>query len=130
MYTSYFGNKKQWSKYKNVVAISFSTPHYFTGRTYHALAPTMSLVQALKKRKITKQKYIQIYESEVLRNLDPQQVFNELKEDAVLLCWDTPNKFCHRFLVKDWLERKLSITIEELPNVHSNQLHIPFAGGF
>lgn len=70
MYTSYFGNKKQWSKYKNVVAISFSTPHYFTGRTYHALAPTMSLVQALKKRKITEQKYIQIYRDRARKPTD------------------------------------------------------------
>jgi uncharacterized protein (DUF488 family) len=41
-------------------------------------------------------------------------VFNELGEDAILLCWESPEKFCHRHLVADWLSKKLDIKITEL----------------
>jgi hypothetical protein len=46
--------------------------------------------------------------------LDPQEVFDELGEDAVLLCWEPYTHFCHRFLVADWFKEKLDIEVREI----------------
>ena len=62
MFTSYFGNKKQWLKHSNIVAISVSTPHYYNGKTYPKLYPTMKLIQGLKLGHITEEKYNQLVE--------------------------------------------------------------------
>jgi uncharacterized protein (DUF488 family) len=50
----------------------------------------------------------------ILDNLAPRQVFDDLGEDAILLCWEAPGKFCHRRLVAAWLEKHLGVTVPEL----------------
>mgnify|MGYP007030606087 FL=1 len=126
MFTSYFGNKKQWSKHSNIVAISVSTPHYYNGKTFPKLYPTMKLIQGLKLGHITEEKYKSIYYNTVLKHLNPEETYMELGEDAVLLCWDTPNKFCHRFLVAEWFKNTINKDIEELPNIHTGQYVFDF----
>lgn len=49
----------------------------------------------------------------ILDRLDPQKVFNDLRPDAILLCWEPPGKFCHRRLVAEWLESHLGIEVPE-----------------
>jgi len=51
----------------------------------------------------------------ILDGLDPQEVFEDLCADAILLCWEAPGKFCHRRLVAAWLEEKLGVQVPELP---------------
>jgi len=50
----------------------------------------------------------------ILDGLDPQEVFEDLREDAILLCWEAPGKFCHRRLVAEWLEKSLGVKVPEL----------------
>jgi len=50
----------------------------------------------------------------ILDGLDPQEVFEDLGEDATLLCWEVPGKFCHRRLVAKWLEEHLGVDVPEL----------------
>ena len=64
------------------------------------------------KRK-AEENYTIHYYSEVLNVLDPHQVYGELGENAVLLCWEK-QWFCHRFLVAQWLEKELGIEVKEL----------------
>jgi uncharacterized protein (DUF488 family) len=49
-----------------------------------------------------------------LDKLDPQKVFDDLGEDAILLCWEAPCQFCHRRLVAEWLEKHLGVNVPEL----------------
>ena len=51
----------------------------------------------------------------ILDGLDPQKVFEDLGEDAILPCWEAPGKFCRRHLVAAWLEEKLGVQVPELP---------------
>ena len=51
--------------------------------------------------------YEKIYD-EVLNKLDPHRVVEHLYEisrgkDVALVCYEAPDKFCHRHLVADWL---------------------------
>ncbi len=54
--------------------------------------------------------YIDCFNKQVLNNLNTDKVLEELYElsnykDIVLLCYETPDKFCHRQLVADWLNK-------------------------
>ena len=53
------------------------------------------------------------YSKEELDKLDPKQVYEELGENAVLLCWEKSSDFCHRHLVSEWLSEKLGIEVKE-----------------
>jgi len=53
----------------------------------------------------------------ILDNLDPQKIFADLEEGAILLCWEAPGKFCHRRLVAEWLEEHLGRPVPELQEI-------------
>lgn len=133
MNTSYF------AKYKgeNAVSIAGKCPDWFKGREYKKLAPKYNFFQkykrmidssidksgliganyfpALEEKRIQAEEfYIQNYQKEVLDKLDAKQVYEELGENAVLLCWERPEKFCHRRMVARWLEKELGVKITEL----------------
>ena len=70
-------------------------------------------IQLEMKRK-AEENYTIHYYSEVLNVLDPHQVYEELGENAVLLCWEKSGKFCHRHLVAEWFQKELGIEVNEL----------------
>ena len=110
METSYFA--KSANKF-HAVAITRRTPLWYSGREYKALAPSLEL---LKKFKADGDQayFIEQYQKRVLDQLDPHEVYKELGENAVLLCYEKSSDFCHRHLVSDWLEKHLGIIIKEL----------------
>lgn len=89
------------------VGISVGRPRWYKGPGYEPLFPTRAML------KMPIEEYDRRYH-EILANLDPQQVFEDLGENAVMLCWEKPNVRCHRRLVAEWLENALGITIPEL----------------
>lgn len=97
----------------NAVSIAGRPPDWYTGRQYKKLAPKVWFFKKYKEDG-DESYYIEQYRKEVLDKLDPQEVYNELGEDAILLCWEKGNEFCHRHLVADWLEEKLGIIIFEI----------------
>jgi len=106
METSYFGAKKNDPR---AVSIARGNPRGFKGRKYLPLAPSWELI------KITDEKeYTERYRKEVLNLLDPRQVVEDLREDAILLCWEKPDKFCHRRLVAEWFQEELGIKVPEI----------------
>lgn len=111
MKTSYF------AKYKDktgAISISLFTPSWYKCTEYKKLAPPYSLLKAYKDKSIGDTEYTTLYYKHVLNNLDPLEVYNELGEDAVLLCYEKTGDFCHRHIVADWLSKNLGIIIEEV----------------
>jgi uncharacterized protein (DUF488 family) len=92
----------------NAVAISRGIPRWYKGRRYMPLAPSWELIEQ-KDATI----YRQLYHEQVLSRLDPHQVYADLGPDAIMLCWESPGKFCHRRLAAEWLENALGIKIDE-----------------
>jgi hypothetical protein len=43
----------------------------------------------------------------------PDEVVDEVGNDAILLCWCPPQTKCHRRLVADWIETELGLYIPE-----------------
>jgi hypothetical protein len=93
----------------NAVAISQGIPKWYAGRAYKALAPTWAMIGIKDNGKYTEE-----YFGKVLSKLSPQRVYEELGEDAILLCYEKPGVFCHRRLVAEWLEKNLGIKIPEM----------------
>ena len=108
MQTSYY------AKYKgeNAVSIAGKCPTWYKGREYKKLAPSYWFFKKYKEDG-DKQFYTEQYQKEILDKLDPQQVYEELGKDAVLLCWEKSSDFCHRHIVSSWLMKELGIEIKE-----------------
>ena len=113
MNTSYFAKS---AKNPNAVAICAQVPGWFTGKQYKKLAPTWDIFNEWKKTG-SNEIYTKRYKWAILDQLNPQEVYDELGANAVLLCYEAPNKFCHRHLVAQWLTdslRKHGIVVTEL----------------
>ena len=110
MQTSYFSKS---GNNPNAVSIAAKAPDGFKGRQYKKLAPKYWFFKRYKEDG-DKKFYTEQYYTEVLNHLDPQKVFKELGENAILLCWEGSGKFCHRRLAAEWLEKNLGIKIDEI----------------
>lgn len=72
---------------------------------------------------VSKEKYVELYNAEVLGKLDPNQVLADLcalagPHEPVLLCWEKPplteDNWCHRQMVAAWFLRTLELDVPEL----------------
>ena len=66
--------------------------------------------------------YIRQFYQSVLKKLDPREVYSKLGENAVLVCFEKPTEFCHRFLVAGWLEYNLNIEVNEIGYENDKQV--------
>ena len=109
MQTCYYASSLWKEQPGNAVAISRGIPKWYKGKIYLPLAPSWALIQLDSERD-----YIQGYYRTVLAKLDPVQVYRELGENAILLCYEKPPGFCHRRLAAKWLEDTLGIIVPEM----------------
>lgn len=116
MQTSYFAKS---SKLPHAVSIAGATPPGFKGRVFRKLAPKYWFFKKYKEDG-DQAYYIEHYYKEVLNKLDPKQIFEELGHDAILLCYETPEKFCHRHIIAQWFYDKLGIKITEIPKENNH----------
>lgn len=127
IYTSYFSNIKYvLGKKSNIrfCSIAGKTPDWFLeydkklglkSFKYKSLMPQYSWWKIWHDKfkddyesEESKKWYIDCYHENVLDILEPNLVAKELydlseKNDVCLLCYETPEKFCHRHLVSEWL---------------------------
>lgn len=100
------------AKHLQAVSIAGWPPPWYAGRQYKVLAPKRWFFDEYK-RTSDSNAYTKCFYEEVLAKLDPQQVFEALGHDAILLCYEKPGAFCHRRLVARWLETELGISVPE-----------------
>ena len=114
MKTSYFANVK----YINPCLVSVALTCPIRGiRAYPKLFPPVSLLRYFKYSRDAESIRIKTYTSEynqMLKTLDPKLVYAELGEDAILLCWEGRNNFCHRRLIAGWFLSELGIMVPEV----------------
>jgi uncharacterized protein (DUF488 family) len=108
--TSYFAKS---ANHPNAVSIAGKAPEWYKGRQYKKLAPKYWFFKKFKEDNDIVF-YTEHYYKEVLDLLDPLEIVQELGENAVILCWEASDKFCHRHLVAEWLQKHLNIEIKEL----------------
>jgi hypothetical protein len=110
MLTSYFAKS---AKHPNAVSIAGKCPPWYRGREYKKLAPKYSFFKKYMEDG-DQIYYTEQYYSQILNRLNPQKVLEELGAHAILLCYETPEKFCHRHLVTQWFKDELGIIIPEI----------------
>lgn len=117
-YTSYFAKVKNIPKDKyKFAAITSSKPSFCDDNTldWSFLGPSKDLLLGYKNGSISEQEYTTIY----LEHLDEiwpsvkQKLINHKDDNIVLLCYEAPDKFCHRHLLRVFLNSK-HINCEEL----------------
>jgi hypothetical protein len=117
IYTGYWAKVKEYEQCGLVpVGISGWSPDGYTGKTYKKLAPKYSWWKEWHDKKLSEQWYIDKYYETVLNVLNPLVVKQELQvlgDDIVLLCFETPDKFCHRHLVANWLNTNAKLNVTE-----------------
>lgn len=108
IYTSYFGSRL-YDK-KDAVSISRSNPLHDIPK-YYNLAPTFQILnwwQSLTEEQRKSQKYqniyIRLFARDVLDKISPQTVLEDL-DGKVLLCFEKYPEFCHRHIVRVWLNK-------------------------
>ena len=105
IYTSYYAHYKG----DKGVAISLWLPKWYPTKIEHfpALAPTQQILQKWKnsdKTDADKQEYVEAYINDVLAKLDVHTVAKQL-DGKVLLCYERATDFCHRHIVRQWLNQ-------------------------
>ena len=110
MKTSYYSKN---ANNKNAISIAGKCPDFYKGREYKTLAPKYWFFKKYKKDG-DEEFYTKQYYKEVLNKLDPKKTYEELGENAILLCWEAPDKFCHRHIVAKWISLSLGIEIKEI----------------
>jgi len=103
MLTSYYAIH---GSHVDAVAISAVVPSFYKGRRCTKLSPNYSIFSEWKSTK-DNDRFTYRFGEEVLSGLDPNEVYSELGDNAILLCYEKPNDFCHRHLVASWLMRNI-----------------------
>lgn len=118
IHTSYFDNinkiKQEDQEPPVFVSIAGKTPSWFDGPRIPELAPKKEwwfewherFKDSLESSESVAW-YTKKYKETVLSCLDQVSVvtkLSELGENIVLLCYETPEKFCHRHLVSEWID--------------------------
>ena len=121
IYTSYFSNKKLPEDIQKIPICSkiLSPGNYAT--YYKELAPNASDVRDLYNQNITEVEFSLNYLNKLERigedrSLDLIVQDLELRleySDIVLLCYEKPNKFCHRHILAQFLKKNYDFQIEE-----------------
>lgn len=127
IYTSYFGKLRKLQDNGILpVSIAIGTPHWFLGGTYPSLAPKRGML------KMNETDYRREFDKilsmsppmRVLRDLDVM-ARNNGKSSIALLCYEPPEKFCHRHLVAEWFKDKLGIEVKEYDYIPKLEVAVP-----
>ena len=105
IHTSYFANHRHIPPWLTTISIARYPPKGWCGFSYPALAPSDELLHSYKKTNDVAS-YTDAFKRQ-LAELNPSGVVCDLAKisdggDVVLLCFEKPEKFCHRHLVADW----------------------------
>lgn len=63
--------------------------------------------------------YIKEYYLQVLKNLKPEDIYEEL-DNSILLCYEDSNEFCHRHIVAEWFKLLLYVHVPEINIVNGS----------
>lgn len=118
IYTSYFAKVMHHPDVKSgklePINIATKQPNGFNLYTDNILLPHRFLVASYKTGVITESvyrlKYIQLLETRI----PDINIINTLLTNTVLVCWEAPDKFCHRRVFADWYMQKTGYIIPEL----------------
>lgn len=116
LYTTYFSVLKKLPSDVIPISICGKAPDWYDGIQYKKLAPKWGFFSEWKKNR-DNHYYVQCFNEQVLSSLNAETVHAELialakNTNIALVCYESPEKFCHRHLVANWF-RENGIEIKE-----------------
>lgn len=106
IYTSYYANVKNLPTEMVPIGISVGKNKFFNGPYDQRLAPTWAML------KMSREEYDKAFFKK-LSKLNAREIYDSLPNNAVLLCYEKYNDWCHRRCVGEWLEKELGIEVTE-----------------
>lgn len=107
IYTGYYKNMERMlpNAGYHFVSISRGNPSWFPYplEDLNALKPSWELVEMAKKHDY--ENYLTEYHKQ-LETVSIRDIMNELQDNTILLCYESPDKFCHRHIVRNWFNEK------------------------
>ena len=106
IFTSYFAKLRILPDDIIPISICGKAPRWYKGLQYKKLAPKYDFFMKWKENH-DNDYYIKCFNEQVLSELNPHQVLDELynlskDKDIALICYEKPSDFCHRHLVAEW----------------------------
>ena len=110
--TSYYAKCKNGVKGAVLIPVSTGVPPWFIpeNEPMRILAPGWDLVNGIKHGEIDEEEYTKLYK-EKLSKISISKVLEQITfycnmygvDNAILLCWENSEDFCHRHIIADWL---------------------------
>ena len=100
------------------VSFTYEDGSVYSGECYLDLAPKKEFFKKWRtlRNEVSFEEstmfYVKHFYDEVLKNLDPNKVYNDL-DGAVLLCYEESYEFCHRHIVASWLNKMINKDVLE-----------------
>ena len=117
IYTGYYSKIKEYvDSGLTLLSISRTKPEFAKSCIdIPQLFPSDKILWDHKKGKIDDMEYTskyldQLNELGVDRIIKMIQIFGD---NVVLLCWESPEKFCHRHILADYINKNSSVVVEE-----------------
>lgn len=109
IYTDYYGNYKHWAPGAVPISISRFPPAGYKGKECKIVAPEEWLLEAMKTGNASQEFYIKAYKKQLDSLGGPNVIMGVLSEisegkDIILVCYEKDGDFCHRHLLKKYLE--------------------------
>lgn len=119
IYTSYYANLGKLPSHIVPISIAGKAPEWYKGIQFKKLAPKFNIFSEYKLTGNI-EVYTQRYTSLILEQLDAELISKELliiasSADVALICYEAPNKFCHRKIVANWFN-KFNVPCTEYTN--------------
>lgn len=127
LYTSYFAKVKQLKEmgFDNLVCVAGYAPKFYYdtdgAKFYPDLAPRREWWRTWHDKfkddpesAESQAWYERQYQGTVLSKLNPREVLEKLGDKAVMLCYETPDKFCHRHIIAWWLSENTGVDVHEV----------------
>jgi hypothetical protein len=111
IFTSYFANERRVDPKRRRVSIARYSPSGIGMESYPPLIPSKSLLSSFKNGSVDEAGYEDVFRKENLSRLDPSKVFRDLNE-SVLFCYEKPEDFCHRKIIRKWLAEAGYLSLE------------------
>ena len=115
IYTGYYSKVKDYkSSELTVVSISRTEPFPVDGKLT-LLVPEESILWKYKNGEIDEMEYTSLYLDQLDRIgiRDILLGIHAFGDDIVLVCWEAPDKFCHRHILADYINKRTKLNIEE-----------------
>ena len=118
LYTSYFANWRNFPEGAKIIGITqYPPPGWTTSKqNWKGLAPSIELLSQYKNKQINETKFKSQYLNELEtkygnKKQDMINYFRDLSQekDIVLCCYEKKGDFCHRHILREWLQNDIEI---------------------